>query len=74
MKHVVTVFITILFLFSIAYAELRMPNVFGDKMVLQRDKPVKLWGWANADQEITASLAGQTVRATANGNGNGQSN
>ena len=69
MKQVVTVFIPILFLFSIAYAELRMPNVFGDKMVLQRDKPVKLWGWANADQEITASLAGQTVRATANGNG-----
>ena len=57
------------FLCPIAHAELRMPNVFGNKMILQRDKPVKLWGWADADQKVEASLGGQMLRATADGKG-----
>ncbi len=69
MKSFLTVLALIKFLSPIAHAELRMPKIFGDKMVLQRDKPVKLWGWAKAKQEITVSLGGQTVRATADGKG-----
>ncbi|RNC65636.1 hypothetical protein D7D25_05660 [Proteiniphilum sp. X52] len=29
------------------YAEFRLSPVFGDNMVIQRDKEVKIWGWAN---------------------------
>ena len=59
----------LLFLSPIAHAELRMPKVFGDKMVLQRDKPVTLWGWANPDLEVEASFNGQTIGATADSQG-----
>ena len=38
-------------------------------MVLQRDKPVKLWGWAKANRKIEASLGGQTAQATADRKG-----
>lgn len=40
-------------------------NLFQSNMVLQRDKPVALWGWATAGEQITVSCAGQTQTATA---------
>lgn len=43
--------------------------VFGEHMVLQRDKPVRLWGWAKAGTEITAAFAGKSTTATAGPDG-----
>ena len=43
--------------------------MFGDNMVLQRDKPNVIWGWAKSGQEISVSLAGVTARAAANEDG-----
>jgi len=40
-------------------------NVFQSNMVLQRDKPVAIWGWAAPDEKVTVSFAGQTQTATA---------
>ncbi|MDP6525260.1 MAG: hypothetical protein QGH15_13660 [Kiritimatiellia bacterium] len=33
-----------------AHAELRVPHIFGDNMVLQREKPAAVWGWADGDR------------------------
>jgi sialate O-acetylesterase len=46
-------------------ADLRLPNIFGDHMVLQQDKPIRVWGWETAGKEVTATWAGQTRKATA---------
>ncbi len=40
-------------------------NLFQSNMVLQRDKPVAIWGWAAPDEKVTVSFAGQTQTATA---------
>ena len=40
-------------------------NVFQSNMVLQRDKPINLWGWATPGEKITVTFAGNTVTATA---------
>jgi sialate O-acetylesterase len=40
-------------------------NIFQSNMVLQRDKPLNIWGWADPGEEIVVSFAGQEVRATA---------
>lgn len=40
-------------------------NVFQTNMVLQRDKPVNIWGWAEPGEEVTVSFAGQQARAKA---------
>jgi sialate O-acetylesterase len=40
-------------------------NLFQSNMVLQRDKPVPIWGWASPDETISVSFAGQTQSATA---------
>jgi sialate O-acetylesterase len=50
-------------------AELKMPGIFGDNMVLQRDKPVPVWGWADAGTEVTVEFIGQKKMVTAGTNG-----
>ncbi len=59
-----------LFLPAVAQAEAKLPAVFGHHMVLQRDKPVSVWGTAEPGEKVTIALAGQTKTATADGQGN----
>ncbi len=40
-------------------------NAFQTNMVLQRDKPLKIWGWAVSGEKVTVSFAGQEESATA---------
>ncbi len=35
-----------------AIAEIRLPKVLGSHMVLQRNSPVKIWGWADAGEVV----------------------
>jgi sialate O-acetylesterase len=44
---------------------LRLPAVFSDHMVLQRDAPVPVWGGAEPGGEVTVAFSGQTQTATA---------
>ena len=43
-----------------ALADVRLPNVFGSHMVLQRRKPVPVWGWADPGSTVTVSCNNQT--------------
>ena len=44
---------------------LSLPNLFQSDMVLQRDKPIRIWGWAAGGETVTVSFAGQTQTAKA---------
>lgn len=46
-------------------AGLCVSNVFQTNMVLQRDKPISLWGWANAGENVTVIFDGKEQAATA---------
>ncbi|WP_185693290.1 sialate O-acetylesterase [Puniceicoccus vermicola] len=49
------------FLFAItAQAELKLPSILSDHMVIQAEKPIKLWGWATPDAEISATFLDST--------------
>jgi sialate O-acetylesterase len=48
---------------STARADVRLPQFFGDGMVLQREKPVAFWGWADAGEAVTVQLGGKTYAA-----------
>jgi sialate O-acetylesterase len=39
-----------------ASAELRLPKVWSDHAVVQRDRPIHVWGWADAGDHVTATL------------------
>lgn len=40
-------------------------NLFQSNMVLQRGKPVRVWGWAAPGESVTVTFAGQTLKTTA---------
>ena len=46
-------------------AGLCVSNAFQTHMVLQRDKPLKIWGWATAGEGVTVACAGQQASTTA---------
>lgn len=51
-------FVPILFLsciFTTASADIRLPSVIGNHMVLQRNSSVKLWGWGDPHEKVVIS-------------------
>ena len=53
----------------VASADVTLPAVFSDHMVLQRDIAVPVWGWADPSEKVTVSFCSQTISATANDQG-----
>ena len=64
---------SIVFLFLmvniLASANVRMPLVFSDGMVLQRNKIIPVWGWADANEKVEVRFNKQikTVQADKDG-------
>jgi sialate O-acetylesterase len=52
-----------------AAGAVKLPAVIGENMVLQRDQPVPIWGWADKGEEVTVAVAGQTLTAKAGDDG-----
>ena len=50
-------------------AEVMLPHVISDHAVLQREKPVRIWGWAAEGEKVTVKFHNQTVAAVGDGNG-----
>jgi sialate O-acetylesterase len=44
-----------------AQAEVKLPALFCSHMVVQRDRPVRVWGWADRGEAVTVSFRGNTV-------------
>lgn len=59
------VVIGILFMPSSLRAELKLPSIIGDNMVLQRDLELPIWGWANPGQDVVVQIAGQRLTGKA---------
>lgn len=55
-----------------ASADVRLADVFGDHMVLQRDVPLPIWGRADAGESVSVALADATASTTADANGEWQ--
>ena len=52
-----------------AAADVRLPALIGDNMVLQQGRQVAIWGTADAGEQVTVSLGEQKEMATADSNG-----
>lgn len=53
----------------LAHAQVTLPKILGNGMVLQRNKPVPVWGMAAAGEKVTVSFSGQTKTAVADASG-----
>ena len=50
-------------------ADVRLPAIFSDHMVLQQGVTVPIWGWAAPGEEVSVSIAGQTKSNRADAQG-----
>lgn len=50
-------------------AEVKLPAIFGDHMVLQREMPIPVWGWDKPGTEVTVTLGDTSAKATAGEDG-----
>src|SRR6266540_6724979 len=53
-------FLVLLFFCGRIFANVTLPKIFGDNMVLQRNKQIPVWGWAEANEKITLHLTLRT--------------
>ena len=59
------------FLFSIsANAKILLPQILSNDMVLQRNKPINIWGFASPDEKVEVIFAGQNKKTITDKNGN----
>jgi sialate O-acetylesterase len=57
---------------STVLAEIKLPAVIADNMVLQRGQSAPVWGWAEPGENVRVSLAGKTAAARADDKGRWQ--
>ncbi|MCX7048917.1 MAG: sialate O-acetylesterase [Candidatus Sumerlaeota bacterium] len=71
MNHAISfmIFLLLAALAPLNAAEMKLAAVFSDHIVLQRDKPAPVWGWADQGEQITVEFAGQKKTATADAGG-----
>ena len=50
-------------------AEINLPRIFSDDMLIQRQKPVKIWGTADANAAVDVEFAGAKKSAKAGKDG-----
>ncbi len=44
-------------------AEVRVPTLIGDHMVMQRDQPIHIWGNADPNEQVSVSFRGESANA-----------
>lgn len=52
-----------------ARADVRLPHVLSDHAVLQRDRPIHIWGWATPAAHLTIKFHAQNVATVADASG-----
>lgn len=53
-------------------AKIKLPSVLDDRMVIQREKPIEIWGWADAGESFTLKWQNNSYQVTAGEDGRWQ--
>ena len=72
LKPALIVFALVLVPAGAALADVRLPAVIGDNMVLQQDEEVSIWGWADPGEEVEATFGWTWRRLTTAANSKGE--
>jgi sialate O-acetylesterase len=62
--------IFLLLLSFTAFSDVKLPSLVSNGMVLQRDIPVKIWGWASPGEKVNVTFKGKKIRAVGDSKGN----
>ncbi len=64
-RRTAAILIALLTLAGNVFADVRLPGIISDHMLLQRDMPVRIFGKAEPGEQVTVAFRGQTVRTGA---------
>jgi len=67
---IILTFIFQLFFLPPSRAQIKLPQLISNGMVLQRDQNIRIWGWASAKEEITVTFNGAHYQHIADDQGN----
>ncbi|MGF1638358.1 MAG: sialate O-acetylesterase [Cyclobacteriaceae bacterium] len=62
-------FIFFIAIYNPLFADVKLPYVLSSNMVLQRNQPINVWGWAAPREKVQVDFNGQKASATANKDG-----
>ena len=68
-KYVLLSLLTISLTSKVLGKDLSLANTFSDGIVLQREKPINIWGHANPEQPVTLKFGEETKTTKSNPNG-----
>ena len=69
MKKLSIILLAIICVSLTANAEIRLPQLFQSGMVMQRGKPIPIWGWADKGEQVTITFLKKTYTTTADDQG-----
>jgi len=70
MKKIATLVFSLYLLLPFSYAQVRLPKLISDGMILQRDSKIKIWGWAAPLEKVSLHFSQKDFTTTADRNGN----
>lgn len=70
-KQILSVLTALVMSLSIS-AQLKLPAILSDNMVVQQGKPISLWGWAGPGKTVSTAFRGKKYTAVADEKGNWQ--
>src|SRR6186713_216368 len=53
----------------VCHSQIRLPKILSDRMVLQRNKPITLWGWASPKEKVMVEFNQQRKSVVADASG-----
>ena len=59
------IYTSALFCFFVGWTsgQIRLPKLISDGMILQRDKPINIWGWAAKGEQVIVAFNGKSYRS-----------
>jgi sialate O-acetylesterase len=60
MRTIISIMI-LSFVCTISNAQLRLPAIYGNHMVIQQNATVPIWGWASSSQKVTINVSWDTT-------------
>ncbi len=68
-KYSIVLTLVLILVVNALLADVRLPQIFGDGMVLQRNQPIAVWGWADPGERVEVKLNNQSQETTAGADG-----
>ena len=68
-KRLLSLIVLIVFATHFSSAAVRLPQIISNRMVLQRDTELTIWGWADPGEHVTVRLSGKHYYAVTDADG-----